>query len=1454
MKKILIAAGTARYAYLPDHEQRPQLTEVVAKIKAAFSKDMHYELALEHISNNPSSNQLRDELDDWLGDPQRSGDDWVVIYYTGHGEILDSGSLYLWTSNYRSGKHAATAFLFSQLADMVAGRTASGENRRTKRILFILDTCYAGAGANEIMEKIGRYFTHDSRSGMYYVLAASFPNEPALAGGLSDALLASLEELSQKSKQQQYIFFDQINAAINQRLGAYKAYFVNVTSADEVQQFFPNPYCEANSVATPVAATTFTPAELQCLKGININEFRNYWAPNARGVTAEVESGWYFTARTKLLNEIAVWLKDKAADPMLIVTGPAGSGKSTILSAIVLLAQEIAAGLTERYTIDKEDVRQFRRLDLAIHARGKTPDDTLHIIADAIAVKPEMEAVLAQLQTRGDYFMLMDALDEAVDPQRICNQLLKPLSKVSGIRILIGSRPEAVRTLGEDLPMLYIDDAKYISYSDFELYISRRLTGITAYRSTDHLTDDIEYLRAVKKIAGKAYPNFLIGRLATAALEAAGTDIASFNQQLFEFPASVNAAFDLYLRRFNEHYELVRDILRPLAWSHGSGFPWDHIWSALANAFSGKEYHDDDIRWVINNAGSFIVETLEFGRSVFRLYHEAMVEFLKGDMDEVAANRLIVRALVKTVPLLDNRENRDWRMAHPYLLHYLPGHAAIGHDLEWLTNDPLFLLCANDVKLHTVLITNNSQVSPQLLDVYQSAVHHIREKNLAEAAVYLQLSAWKYSLRSFYMHYAWAVINGPWKVIWATWLPPSSSNEIAHGMTHISALTTGKWGEQHVVAVCRSNGTVEIWDMERSAKIFTPDTGMKDGAVAMALAATRSGAVLVMGWSGGQMKTINLDTGEVLSLNTGYKITLLHTAKRNGEDVCIIYYNRSAIAIRALAGLELILKRENMAENALYSIDDVKVGQQHCLLAVGDHLVADTGGTASNILLFSMDDLTTVWSNSPSNRGVFVDVQVQQLFNTTIAVISQDNWGPTEIWDLKRGAKLFRDNQTGTYSWIYPEGNRLYLFTVFMSRLRRLEVQYDKVLRQLSGSDDYTYPDVMLTGKPYRTLQVNGREQLLTVNSNYLHIWDIESVIRSKSATHGYQLLKQHTGGFAVRLQRSPVLYVGTRTGVAILHAETSEWKEDYEMDGNDPVALLSIAPDESMMAVVRDSGNVYLCAVYADTGTLSAGVQLFTADAIGALYWIKRDGRYILMAAVRERGVWLVRLWNITPGGNRTHVGQIRPDAGSDAGVAAGPGVKRIRGEEMPTNSRIRLYAGQEDKMIEGLTAKVINDKLRIAFASKYGMVNILDYEDLQDSVFAIHEWYTPSNTGEYIECLLSCNADGRDLLIAAAEYGQITIFDFKTGEVITAKGNAHETKVTALCVFSSDKGSCFISGDDRGVLKFWSFRLQERYSIDLRAGILKLEQGGDGRLYVYTRSGMALLQLSPDLYETIF
>ncbi|PSL28355.1 caspase family protein [Chitinophaga ginsengisoli] len=1408
MRKILIASGTSQYDFLLPDQQRPQIVEIVKDIKTTFSKQLKYDLELEEISINPLSNDLRMKMDDWLADPGRCADDWVVFYYTGHGEIVGGNSLYLLTRDYKTGRHTNTAVSVRQIGEMVAGITAGGAKRNTRRMLFILDTCFSGTGVENLSDVLQNTFERGNYGNMFYILAASFPEEEARAGGLSRALIAAVDEVGKKSKEQSYIYFDQIIPAIYNKLLTHKPLFVTAASPDTEQQFFPNPHYIAGIQYT-TSTTTTTTTNRSILRSANPDDFKYFWEPNARGVSTNSESGWYFTGRTKMLSAIAGWLNVRSSQ-MLIVTGPPGSGKSTMLSMIVLLAQpqaEVPVDLKTYLPI-------FQQLDLAVLARGKNLQDIVQIVAQSLNIEPSLKTVIHAFESVSHYFMLLDGLDESLDKERIYNLLLAPLSKLPNVKLIIGSRPDTIWKTRADFEIISTDDGDYINQAEFEQYVLKRLVGISS---------DKERLQAASMITAKAYPNFLIGRLATAAFLTGDADLEVFNKQAFEYPSTVNQAFTLYLKSFNEQEKRVRDILLPLAWAQGNGIPWDQIWLTLVNVFSEIQYKDEDIRWVIENAGAFILEVLENNRSVFKLYHEAMREYLRGEISERKAHTIIVNALINTVPLLPAQENNhDWRLAHPYLLNYLPDHAAISGDLERLVIDPLFLLYANPIKLHAILLSQSNQIDPILANVYQSSIHHIRNKDLSEAAVYLKLNSWKYGQCDLIIHDAWKVLKTPWRVNWAIWNPQFSSHEIAHGKSNITAIAHGKWEGQNVVAVCRERGVVEIWNLETYDKTYEWDTSTNKGARALCFSEHDSGLLLVLAWLDGLVKTINLNSQWVNTTQSGGKVRLMEVTKRKGENVCILYQEPASLVMRTLPDLALVMQRDEIMETKAYNMDCVQLGQEKFLLTVGDHLNIEKDGSNCNIYLFSLEDFSTVWHNPSDNRGVFLDFQVLNIYNSTMAVVSQDSWGPTEIWDLKARNVLFRDEYTTAYSWISANEGKSILLSIYMGELYSSTINYDSESRSIIASDRQWYPGIRIYGNSYRVIQLSGREKLLTKDDNgtFLHLWDIASIQGSKMAFSSTQLEDDKITTIAVKLKRFSVVYGGSRSnGINLIDVSTGLVLEKFAIPLEGRITSLAITTNEEKLICVTDNSHLGLIDINQDNAKLSNYRKLFQAEFIQTIFILKRDGQQILLAAVKENHVWSVRIWNITTS------------------------------EEIPANDQFRLISGQEDKTIEGLTGMVFNNKLRIAFSSKYGMVNVGDYEDIITFESYLASWYTFGNDGEYIECLVSGDWGNRKILVSASEYGHITIFNFETGQIVYELANAHPVKITALLFFDQGVNSFIISGDTAGTLKFWSVELEGFYTIELRSIILKILQGVKGGLFIHTVQGIVMINVA-DLF----
>lgn len=1409
MSKILITSGTSQYDFLHSDLQRPQIVEIVNDIKNTFCKQLKYDLVLEEISINPLSKDLRTKMDDWLADPSRRAEDWVVFYFTGHGEVVGGKNLYLLTIDYQTGKHTSTAVSFGQIGEMVAGTTTAGARRSTKRMLFILDTCFSGQGVDNLTDILQNTFESGNYGNMFYILAASFPEDQAKTGGLSRALIAAVDEVGKKSKQQSYLYFDQIVPAIYNKLLTHKPLFVTVASPDTEQQFFPNPYYVAGAQYTTSSTTTTTTTSASVLKSANPDDFKYFWEPNARGVSSNSELGWYFTGRAKMLSAIANWL-DAKDSRMLIVTGPPGSGKSTVLSMIVLLAQPIAKVPNDLKTY----FPFFQKLDLAVLSRGKNLQDVVHIVAQSLNIESSIESIIHMLESINHYFMLLDGLDESSDKERIYNLLLIPLSKLPNVKLIIGSRPDPIWKVNTGFDVISTDDENYIDQTEFEQYILKRLGKVS---------NDKERLQAASMITAKAYPNFLIGRLATAAFLTGDADLEEFNKQVFEYPSTVNQAFAMYLKSFNEQEKKVRDILLPLAWAQGNGIPWDQIWLTLVNAFSEIQYKDEDIRWVIENAGAFILEVIENNRSVFKLYHEAMREYLREKLSEQVVNAVIVNVLINTVPLLPAQEyNRDWRLAHPYLLNYLPAHAAISGDLERLVVDPLFLLYANPVRLHAILLSQSNQIDPILMNVYQSSIHHIRNRNFLEAAVYLKLNSWKYSQRDLVIHDSWKVLKTPWQINWAIWSPKFSSHEIAHGQSNITAITNGKWKEQNVVAVCRTSGVVEIWNLETYDKTYEWYTGMNEGAIAIRFSEHDAGMLLVIAWIDGLIKTIDLNSGRFNTTNSGGRVRLIETTKRKGEQVCIIYQEHANLVIRTLPDLALVIQRDEVMETKIYNMGCVQLGQEKFLLTVGDHLKIDRDGSACNIYLFSLEDLSTVWHNPSDNRGVFTDYQILNIYNSTIAVVSQDSWGPTEIWDLKTKNKLFRDEHTTAYSWISVAGGNTTLLSVYMGEFYGSAINYDAKLRSILTSNRQRFPGVKIYGNSYWVIQLSGREKLLTKDSNntYLHLWDIATFQSGGIAFSSGQLENDEITTFTVKLKGRSVVYGGSHSnGISLISVTTGHVLEKFAIPSIGPVTSLFITTDEDKLICVTDGSHLGLIDINQEDSKLSNYRKLFQAQSIRTIFTFERDGQQLLLASVKEDHVWSVRIWNITTM------------------------------KEIPTNDTFRLFSGQEDKTIEGLTAVVLNNKLRIAFSSKYGMVNVGDYEDIIRTESLLHSWYTLGNDGEYIECLVWGDWSMTKMLVSASEYGHITIFDFETGQTVYKLANAHPVKITALLFFDQGVNSFIISGDTAGTLKFWSVELEGFYTIELRSDILKILQGVKGGLFIHTVQGIVMINVA-DLF----
>ena len=641
--KQLIAVGSWKYAH-EAHLNVPELEKSLKNVIDFFTHSLGYERALEAITENPTSDDLRNALDRWLATSGRKEQDWIVLYYTGHGKLEANGELYLLTSNYENALTPSTSFAAAQLGTMLVTQNASGEFRPAKRFLLILDTCFSGASGLPLAQALSARFTNGTSGAMFYVVASALPREEALAGGLSEALLGALNDRSLGGKAQEYIYFDQLLPAINARLKAQRALRVALDSPEEVPCFFPNPYYQAGATASADIEEVF-----QVLK---TSEIKLHWDPVSRGVELNSQTGDFFTGRQRILKEVADWLNNPSDHPGCIITGAPGSGKSAILSRILTSSLSAPAKIIKK--CKRSELFANTEFDVAIHAKGKSLQETISRVALRLKCPAEPEQIYQRIRQQQQPFrIVLDALDEAKEPARITNEFLRPLLSVPNIKLVVGTRPEWVPKFGPNVKSLHVDNPNYIEKADISRYIKARLKKRSGQINT-----------IASAVAERAYPNFLIARLVAEDLQKRKR---LPDPSAFRFPSTVAKAFERYLDRFGTDKNRVRDLLRPLAWAEGAGLPWGSIWAPLATALAerGAQYDNSDIVWLIDNAGAFLVETLDDGRSVYRLYHQALSDHLRGKKADNNVQQLIVKALQSAVPGKGN-DQCDWLSADPY--------------------------------------------------------------------------------------------------------------------------------------------------------------------------------------------------------------------------------------------------------------------------------------------------------------------------------------------------------------------------------------------------------------------------------------------------------------------------------------------------------------------------------------------------------------------------------------------------------------------------------------------------------------------------------------------------------------------------------------------------------------------------------------------------------------------
>ncbi|MEU9167238.1 caspase family protein [Streptomyces sp. NPDC048420] len=768
---------------------------------AGLLEPMGYVRVLPDLSVNPSHTELAEGLDEWAYETELGPEDTVVVYFAGHGR-KEGHEHFLLCSNHRPGRWS-TAVRSDDLAKPLV-RSQVGH------LLVILDTCFASAGT-ESVATLATQLTHTRRgSAQRAMIAAARGKETAKENKFVDALTQVLAT-PRTGPSQRYLSVREVTARVNEHLDSpHQHASHSVIDSAGQDPFFDNvlyiPTADQNGLDLAVLA--------QLRK-----RHEGHYGPRGKGLEHAGERGDYFTGRTSVLGSLSDWLRGPHDRKARVVTGDPGSGKSAVLGRLLDLSdpQHLARSTaTEAAWLPPAGLEIVR-----LWARRASGTDLVRDLGAAVSLPDtDLTQLLKELGSRTDEVVIViDSLDEAgtagdqTEGRRIARELLQPLSAMSAVRLIVGTRRDLIPALGQAVDVLDLDTDEHAreavtDYARALLLDAHDPDSRSPYRHAPDLANEVAL-----GIAAQAGRSFLVARMNARALvhRQQVVDTSEDGWEL-SLPSDAKQAFADYLERFGAQRQRVVRLLRPLAYAQGAGLPWSTIWAPLAEALSGTPCSNDDLEWLFEIAGSYITEEESDGASVFRLYHETMAEYLRVPSSSVDHQRAIAGELSTLVPRHPATGERDWASVHPYVLTHLASHAVAGGILDGLLTDTEYVVHADPVTLLRALDVATGPDAEKFAAVYRTSAHLLSTASARARRDILSIDAARYRRPDL----AEQLSQGrSWKVAWATGglVHPAHRRTLAYDLDAPHVLSFTADGHDYAVTGGNESCALRQWDL-----------------------------------------------------------------------------------------------------------------------------------------------------------------------------------------------------------------------------------------------------------------------------------------------------------------------------------------------------------------------------------------------------------------------------------------------------------------------------------------------------------------------------------------------------------------------------------------------------------------------------------------------------------------
>jgi hypothetical protein len=695
-RRFVVGIGVSKYD--DPSLNLEKVPEDVEKVTSWFAKLKHARV-LPELADSPKHYEIGTKLSDWLD--KCEPDDVVVIYFAAHGEV-EGGTAYIQGRDSPRQKLAGKAITGETLGSIIG-------QAKPHKVLVIVDACVAGnlgAAIQQAAVKVaGEDNTRDPyREFAHAVLCSTFGRDPAYDGAFAQVFMEVVSEERWTGSSDEWISVSTVLRNLNRELRERKVPQVAERTewGTAPGDLIPNPNYASRQLGSLIAD----------------EELASHFDPSSRGVSRG-EVGSYFTGRRKELERMVGWLSEQEArGKPYVVTGSPGSGKSALISRLVVLSDpQLRAQVPDLQQLPKSTVPAEKSISAVVWCHNKNLDQIVADLGQRLGVTAWTTNELLAALSGKPLTIVFDALDEAVDSldeavaseaTRIAVGLIRPLAERPGVKVIVATRPHPARSKAEDVRSdllaklgvdskhddgcLRLDDVKN-GASDMRAYVAARLMASAEPEKKTPYSDDSELAeRVAGQIVTAAGRSFLVAAVTARSLAMRDRAVDPAKEEL-ELPTEAGAALAGYIERLPDP-KLALDILRPLAWAEGAGLPWGSLWaplaSALASAVSPEKpaaYDDRAVARVLDSASDLLVESMEDGEPVYRLFHEALAEHLRGDLASSVAHAAISTVIDRIVM------ETSFEHANPYALAYFAAHlhgARAGKRLYELVTDPLW--------------------------------------------------------------------------------------------------------------------------------------------------------------------------------------------------------------------------------------------------------------------------------------------------------------------------------------------------------------------------------------------------------------------------------------------------------------------------------------------------------------------------------------------------------------------------------------------------------------------------------------------------------------------------------------------------------------------------------------------------------------------------------------------